>query len=580
MKKLLFSILLLVTVLACDDPFLDSTYIDPTELENEMSCATVLDNHAEEFSLWIELLKYADYYNALNDAATTATVFCPTNQAMHEFLAWAGVETVSQLDEQYAKAVAQVHIIASDVTDETLLSYAEKGTSIPQQTIFGSYLTLGYGYSITDVDDAERDGKIFNTDSIYFNNQARLQKFTAVKTANGELFTMGSVIRPLSETMIDKLETYGEYSIFVEAARRSGYDKVASVCTDTIYNIDGTYSVNSHRFTCMAVPDVAFQAAGINSVDDLISKLDDQSDSALYNYVAYHFLSRSYSIEDLFAFEEEGQILIYDTELSHQVITVQETSGVKLFNGIAKILRSDVEARNGVIHKIDNYLPVYNPEPVTVIWDFCNYSDIESFVNAYGVSKNLGDLFSTEIGSKEYFIDMSEDKRDGNFGTVTSFTYKANASKSPYSNWRKAGFMKCNWLSTREKEVNKYGAYMDNLFTINLGYAGWIQFETPTIIKGKYRIEFYYATSVAMKSFYSGGSLTKFNLDDYQSSIYLWKGLPENFGSGVTGNVLWAEIEFEYSGSHTFKATMMDINAKTGSTYRQMWDYVKFVPID
>ena len=47
-----------------------------------------------------------------------------------------------------------------------------------------------------------------------------------------------------------------------------------------------------------------------------------------------------------------------------------------------------------------------------------------------------------------------------------------------------------------------------------------------------------------------------------------------------TSTTLWGEIEFENSGKHVLKATMMDINAKTSSKYHQLWDYVKFTPID
>jgi hypothetical protein len=114
--------------------------------------------------------------------------------------------------------------------------------------------------------------------------------------------------------------------------------------------------------------------------------------------------------------------------------------------------------------------------------------------------------------------------------------------------------------------------------------------KTPTIIKGKYKVKIYYAGAPALKIFYTNGSNTRFNLDDYQKSINMWKGIPGTFvdpakqvnpnANGIASEVLWEELTFDVSGTHTFKATLMDINAKTNGSYRQMWDYLEFIPVE
>ena len=58
----------------------------------------------------------------------------------------------------------------------TLNNYAENATYIPTQNLFGAYLTLKYGYTITDVDDADRTETVYTPDSIFINNQARLNQ--------------------------------------------------------------------------------------------------------------------------------------------------------------------------------------------------------------------------------------------------------------------------------------------------------------------------------------------------------------------------------------------------------------------
>jgi uncharacterized surface protein with fasciclin (FAS1) repeats len=595
MRKLLIFLpfLLLFVAPSCSDPFMNQSYIEQTNDDADLSNAAYLKKNEGTFSLFIELLKYADLYNALNDANTTATVFAPNNEAMEKFLAWKGVSSIKELDKNYAKYVAQVHILNYDLGESAFINYVEAGT-IPIKTIFGTYLSTSYGFLNEEVDDANLDTvQVQDPVSIYLNNQAKVEDL-AKATANGEIYTLGGVIRPLAETIPEILKLQKEYTIFLDALEKTGFDDTASVVADTVYNLDGSMSSNDVVYTCFAVPDTIYKAAGISSLNDLISHLQagndyTSKDNTLNQYVSYHFLDKKYTKSELFTFQEENQIVLFDTKLSSQVIAVQELNGVDQINGVATIIRNGIKARNGLIHKIDHIMPVYEPDPVTVRWDFCNYADIQSFVNTYGASKNLGDLFTSALTIKDYPVDLSDDKRDGDFGTISSFSYVANTSKSPYSSFRKVGFLKCPYYSSTQKTINKYGAYMDNLLVLNLGYAGWVQFKSPTIVKGKYKVVIYYAGTPALKTFYTSGSSTKFNLDDYQKSVYIWKGLPAKFiaaanqsnanATGLASDVIWDVIEFDKSEGHTFKATMMDINAKTSSLYRQMWDYIEFIPI-
>ena len=594
MKKFsILSILVLLLLSACRDPFLDEPFIEYTGEDLELSNAEFLKKYEDKYSLWIQLLKHADMFNALNDASSVSTVFAPDNQAVENFLEWRGVESVEELDFEYARYVAQVHILAQNLPEAVFISYVEDG-SIPIKTVFGTYLSTSYGFMDNEVDDIFLPQVMVQDSlSIYLNNQAKVTAL-ARTTANGQVYTLGAVIRPLAESILDILAPYREYDIFIEAARLTEYDKIVSVYADTVYNLDGSFSVNNIRFTCFAVPDSVYNQAGISSAEELAAHLgagQNYTDTlnALYQYMSYHFLGQTYSKAALFNFRREGQILIFDTKLPGQVIISEHVEGESKINKVAKIIRSGIQARNGVIHKIDHIMPVYEPDPITVVWDFCNYPDIESFVNTYGASKNLGDLFSSPMDITEHQIDLSEDQLQGNNGTITSIMYKANATNTKYKTWRKVGFLKCAFNRRTDMENNKYDAYMNNLLTLNLGYAGWIELQTPTIIKGKYKVVFYYASSISFKNYYGAGSLTKFNLDDYQKSVYMWKGLPAKFtdetkkenenASGLAEDILWDEVVFDYSGRHSFKATMMDINAKTSGSYRQMWDYIEFIPI-
>lgn len=589
----------MLCLLACNDPFAGQPFITPTEIENEMTCTTLLEHRSEDFSMWIDLLRYADYYNGLKDVTASITLFAPTNEAMQDFLEWQGVDSVRQLDLTYARYVVQNHILnGSKINSETFINFAVDAEPLQVQSLFNAYLKPSFGRIITEVDDAERTDEIIEQETLFINNQAAVQPRDSggvrfVEASNAIIYYMDDVIRPLAETMVEKLEEQGEYEIFAAACRETGYDKVVEKVRDTIRIQGGGYTIQEYRFTCFAPSDEAMNAAGIYSLDDLKTRcqedLPQAGDSALYRYVVYHFLDQAYTKAQFCQFNSVEETLIYDTQLDGQVVICRNDTVdymVPMLNDKARFIRSNIEARNGYIHKMDYYLPVSEPEPVAIKWDFCNSADIIAIVNAYGAAKGLGNLFTSALTNKEEKVDLSEFYRDGNYGPVSSFTYQANTAKASYSNYRAVGFTKCKYLKASDKTTDTYNAYMHNLLNLNLGYAGWIQFTTPTIIKGKYKVTLHYASDVTMKDFHSAGSLTKFQFDpdlgksEWTKNIQMFKGMPtKGFMYCDEDIVLFDQIEFDSSQKHLFKAIMLDINAKTNSSYHQMWDYLLFEPI-
>ena len=88
MKKILFTMTVVASLITgCQDPNEDTLFVQPTNIETEMSTTTILESSPETYSMWIEMLKYTDYYNALKDANASATVFSPNNEAIKRFLA-------------------------------------------------------------------------------------------------------------------------------------------------------------------------------------------------------------------------------------------------------------------------------------------------------------------------------------------------------------------------------------------------------------------------------------------------------------------------------------------------------------
>ena len=607
----------LLPLTGCDDPFEGDTFVEPTNEVSEMSCVAYLENYDETHSAeagdytfyqFLDMLKYTNYYNALRSSKTSVTVFLPSDSAMNNFLADRGVASVRDLDLTYAKNFVQAHIVIEKMTKEEITAYSDtvpkKGADNPSlhqfttANLLAGYLRATKGYEEVDVDDIYRSDEKLDTSHVYINDQAQVQLDFFVETSNANLMVLNSCIRPLCETMIQKLEEQGEYTIFAAAARQCGYDEVADVFADTTYTIGGGYSISYPQFTCFAPTDEAFHDAGIYSVSDLESKLASlyvtDSVSTLYNYVAYHFMGQKYTKSEFFKYGVGDSTLLYDTEVENQVLTAEnDAQGQNMLNRCAYIVRSNIEARNGYIHKIDNWTPIWMPEPMKRTWDFLNSSDIINFVNSYGKRDdvNWGEVYSASIGQNMREVDLSDEDNEGasggNFSWRTSFTYKSTDTKASIKTYRRVGYRKCKYASSRNK-VNPYGNINnDDLLMLNLGYAGYIQLKTPTLIKGKYKMTLHYASESSLMSLHSAGSLVKFQLDPdaggdpIVQNKKLFAGLPtKNYTYGSTDIELWSDIEFETSCSHQLRITMLDIQAKTLGAYHLMLDYIVFEPIE
>lgn len=584
--KVVFTVAL-VLLGACRDPYQGQMFeLDKGDNINITNIA-YMEKYAD-YSLFLDLLHTADYYNALNDASTKVTIFAPNNEAMEAFMQLKGISSFSQLDSTYARQLVQVHLLRNSLNEASFIQYLNEG-SIGTPSIFGDYLRLSYGYIDTDVDDVDlADAQAMDTLSMYINDMAKVLEM-AHQTANGMVYKIGGVIRPLTETVVEKLQDYGEYSLFLAAIEQSGMKEVLKISSDTVWQAQGGYTVNTINYTVFAVPDQVFHAAGIRDLDDLETYLTrqdpkgqvgiarDDSSSLLRRYVNYHILDGAQSKNTLTHSSTPNEIKVFDTRERYEIITIQTLVGQTFINGPegCGFVRSNIPASNGYIHRIDGIMPIWSPEPTVVIWDFCNSPDIISIVNSYGAANNLGNLYSTPSDVAEYKIDLST---GNSYGTVHSFDYKLAATKGT---WLKVGYWKCKTNTDASLDYeNEFNAHLNNLLIVNLGYTGWIEFTTPTLVKGTYRVEFYYAGAKALaKNFYGGGSAVKFTLDDYMKQCYVWKGW-ESSQQAVQGEVLFENIHFEHTESHRFKAVLMDVKAGTTSTYRQMWDYLKFIPID
>ena len=559
MKKILTICVALVFLFSCEDPYKDNTY----QAYELYPTSTYLDTRPEDFSMWIEILHYADLYNAVNQASQTFTSFVPDNEAVQNFYELKNVSSIEELGQEYAKQLVQFHVINTEITRKEFLV----GGKLTTPTVSGDYLSI----SFDETEDSEG-----GVNSVFVNNEALVTEL-AVETTNGLVYVLDAVLPPLVETLYDRLNENDNYSVFKEAIELTGWDKALDSPYDTVYSDFGSVSYIKRNYTLFVVPDDIYSQNGISTLDALIQNLGASSDytddaNALKKYVGYHILTQTRYVDDLFPFESKDSTIIWSTQTANEVLSTSSISGANYLNyakasasGISLMDgQTDILAKNGIMHEVNQMMPVWSPDPMTVTWDLCEYDDVASVVNTYGAANELGDCYQ-QYQSSEYQISLLGDE-------ITSYEWK---SYSTSSTWARLGYLLTK--ANSGASVNTYDAYLNDMLIVNLGYMGSVEMKSPVVLKGKYKVELYYACAGSLSDFINGGSKCQFSLDDQDREIYVYDGAQASVG--IYSLTMFSEIEFDSTVEHNFKLVLLDSRATSHSSYRLQLDYVKFIPI-
>ena len=120
----------------------------------------------------------------------------------------------------------------------------------------------------------------------------------------------------------------------------------------------------------------------------------------------------------------------------------------------------------------------------------------------------------------------------------------------------------------------------------NLGYMGKVSMRTPTIVRGKYRVEltiiFMTGNNFMRQQSDGNGGMLKLAFDD--NDDYTTFAAPYTKVTsalpGVYTSTLYEEIEFPETASHTFSFIVLDPAASTNSNFSLQFDCMKFIPIE
>ncbi len=547
MKSLIhsLSVLCLLLVVACQDPYEGTTY--QVYQENPISSYLAAE---EDYTEWVKVLQYADMYNALNQADVDFTAFVPVNQAVLDFYQHMGVTTIEDLGKDYARSMVLYHTVLDTIS--------------VQDFINASFTTNLSGDQLSISIDSVNAGQAI------LNGEARVIEM-GVHTSNGLVYVLQNAMRPLVETVFDRVNDNSDYSLFAEALTRTGWADSLSRLADTLY-VDGEPQVSKRLYTLLAVPNAAFAKDGIASYDALKQVLQAGDDvtlpsNALNQYVAYHILEGRYALADLLTFTGMDTSAIWDTEAYNQVLMITWDSlstqpySINLMGTKAAFMsdQSDVLAKNGYVHAIDGYLPVWEPQQATVVWDLANYAEVRSLVPA--------DIYQpTAPVSSETKINISD---------AASYTMEVSASGIGGTTYSYLTYVTC-------KANLKKAQFFDRL-VLNLGYMGSVAMKTPTLVKGKYKVTLnfiYLSDNAFMKTMSDGnGGLMKISFDgEHVRNVAPYTTVTSSIAN-VYQYTLYDELEFTSTTNHQFKLVVMDPAASTNSKFSIQLDNIIFTPL-
>ncbi len=580
MKKQILILIAMLSVIACKDPYQDDTFT-PYDIK---PAGAYLETRSETFSEWIELLKYTDLFNASNQSSVKYTFAVPTNKAMGRFLEANNIASVYDLDLSYAKTLVKFHILSAEVSENTFL----EGGRLNIASLSNDYWEISFTEEVEE-----------NQGYILINNEATIIE-NAHTTTNGLVYVIGDVLSPLVETVYDRIKENSKYSIFAEAVEKTGWNEALSVVIDST-EVPGFGSIATYRnYTTFVVSDDTYAKLNINDLPSLSLMLEVKDDNytnpenALYQYVAYHIMSAASYTHELFTYQEGDTAAVWSTLANNKVfsttinsagerwINYGEDAGVKLIEG-----SYDIVAKNGVLHEVNNYMPITEPNPLTVVWDLTASDDIASLVNSYGAARNLGELYQT-LRTTGYYVTYNKHQI-----TSASWTAEQTANlKVPQVSYYMAsdpeGYGVDDVYSYVYRDpslgglsYSEPGAMNHDFLALNLGANGRIKLKTPVLVKGSYSVTIHYGFNNNIEELASGGSLTKFSFGE-DAVIYpsLYNGAALAWGAPKMNNmVLTNKIDFEETTALDLEIVLLDPRASTYSNYLLLLDRIVFTPI-
>ena len=581
-NKLIILFLVVATLFACKDPYEGTTYV----IDDLSPVSGFMTANPDTFSEWTAILKYADLYNALNQSTQMFTVFAPDNGAVRKFYANKGISSAEELDKEFAFELVRFHVIADSIPLEKFM----EGGKLMKKTVSQDFLSISF-------DENSEEGGLH---AMYVNKEARI-KAHALPASNGYIYVLDGVLTPVLESVYQKLEQNGQFGLFMEALNATGWADSLKIIYDDVRQPNGKIEKFKRDYTVFGVNNAAFEASGIRNLNDLKDSLSLSNtnytnlENELNLYVAYHIMKGNYAIEDITKFDSGSNRKMLGT-LADAVLEISleedknywinhkggDTVRARLFTDD---VNSDILAKNGIIHQLSHYAPIWQSEdPVEIYFDFTDYPEIAARVRD-NVSIPEGQEYQREGDAEKR--NMLVDNSGKSFVSCYTVSLSTSGLGAPISSYNPVDYFTSKTGNNKFSEAR----FFDQLI-LNIGYLGSIEMKTPIIIRGKYKVtlHYFYATSMNFMREMTGGSnggQVEFTFDGGNSKTEAIYGGQHPDGTryvpssslGPYNCVLYDELEFDKTGAHTLKIIVKDPTASSNTSSRIQLDYMHFEPI-
>lgn len=501
------------------------------------------------FNKLVSVIDKAGYTTAFNTYGTY-TLFAPTNEAVDSYISSKGFASIEALTKEQAQDILKFHLLA-----EKVFTASFNDGKLPSITDFGQFLVT----SVTNADGIS---------SYVVNRQGKVLQQN-VELGNGIIHVIDKVLEPTTRTIAKVLEDDPTFSIFTQALKETGFfDKLNKSVTSTD---------NPEWYTVLAEKDKTYIDSGIVNYAALKEKYSNTGNpknpnDSLYLYVAYHILPDIKFLADIVistSHETMAPLEVITNKFINNKVLINDDSystidGMVYEKGIElDIASSDKAATNGVVHIANGPLAIKVRKPFAVYWDLCATQSELTRLNAI-------------YGKKTYLFEYG----DGN--TFKDLKWEKSCLKYRVAS---GGYLKDYW----QMGMGRSSSNTDNLGTCSGN--SWIEFTTPLLVKGKYKVWFCYytqnSTVSAVQASFNGVPLTSALIEFHKkiSSVAAkdesnlaalgWKWWAGSKPSGSTVGRMLGIVDVTATGRHKIKFELL-----SGQNADCNFDMVHFIPVD
>lgn len=492
----------------------------------------------DQFSLFLEILDITGY-DAFMNTYGTYTLFLPNNEAVNNYLTDIGASSLSEIGLTNLQELAKLHIL-----DQTILTTSFTDGKIATPSLHGQFLITGAANTNTG-------------SNITVNKEASVID-SNIEVGNGVIHVLDKVLRVADKTLAETIENDPSLSIFTEAIKATGwYDKLNQPVTYDQDSIPSFLSV-------VAQTNAVFNKAGFSNFNELrarYSHLNEPTnpEDSLNLYVAYRILPGLNYLADLAVTPSmltEAPLEVITIKLAADSLLINEET----FNGIlekgVEIDRtpSDVTSSNGVVHQVKDNFFIKKRLPSPVYFDPGDQPEFRQLSSVFRKPGNWVSLTNDELANVTWEGSPSITYTAPNFGD-------ANAA---------------GW----------HGDLID-ILRLRDGYINNIEFTTPVIIKGQYKVWVSYRQNGrapnSVRAYFNDEPLSRLlNMTEYGDSntperVLESQGYKRHISpfSSRFNCRLMGVITVETTGRHKFR-----LQSLAGAGGNSWFDVIEFRPVD